>query len=361
MRLKSISQKFNSIIAYDFSCDVSGDNIEFIYEILKEKHALPRLISLYSRSSPGVLFEFTNQGAFSLGRGDFSAMASRMKEFLSIKNEDRKRFRGSTIVYGFSENIAGLDFELTKDIMKRAFIYDSTKKEDILFPDVVAPTPVHTFFNGVVLHEDEEKMIGYLFENTYGYNCRFVLDKTGLILFSTAYTNALLFEKLYERIVEHLDEDVKVIKDPEVEEYESFAQNPLHLLLNYPLISKEKLKTILIDIGIQFASLCYEENRHTLQKRKLEGNLTYFTNKMKYFIPEKEISFPIRAEMVNLLKQQGLFSQKSRDLMTLDLIPGQMTQIKNYFDKLSILDRNIPTFHEKTTMIHEEQSKLDEF
>ncbi|MBU7048452.1 MAG: hypothetical protein HXS54_18625 [Theionarchaea archaeon] len=361
LRLKSVSQKFDSALANDFSCDVSGNDIEFIYGILKENHVLPGLISLYSKSSPGVLFEFTNQGTFSLGRGDFITMASKMKEFLSVKNEDRKRFRGSTISYKFSRNIADLDFAFIKDIMKRAFIHDSIKKEDILFPDVVSPTPIRTHFNGVILYENEEQMKGYLFENTYGYNCKFALDKTGLILFSTVYTNALLFEKFYEKIVEHLDENVRVTADPVVKEYESLAQNPLLSLLNYPEIPREKLITILTDIGTQFASLCYEENRHELQKRKLEGNLVYFANKIKYFIPEKEISFPTRAGIVDLLKQQGLFSQKRRDMMTLDIVPGQMIQIKDYFDNLSALDKNISVYHERTMMLHEEQKKLDEF
>jgi hypothetical protein len=354
LRLKSISQKFDKNIAPEFSCDVTGDNIEFIYDTLKKNHALPRLISLYSKSSPGVLFEFTNQGAFSLGRGDLITMVSKMKEFLIAKNEDRKRFRVSTISYKFSENIAGIDFELIKDIMRRAFINDDIKKEDILFPDAVSPTSIHTYFNGVIINESKEKVMGYLFENIYGYNCKFVLDRKGLTLFSTVYTSALLFEKLYEKIIEHLDEDIEVIADPEMKEYESFAQNPLNSLSKYPEISEQELKNILIDIGTQFASLCYEENRQKLQKRKLEGNLSHFANKIKYFIPEQEIIFSTRAEMVNKLMKQGLFSQKTKELIIQNLVPGHPSQIRNYFNKLSI-------FHEKAKMIDKKQKKLDDF
>ena len=353
LKLKSVSQKFDSNIAYDFSCDIDGDNIEFIYETLKKHHGLPQSISVFSRDSPVALFEFTNQGAFSLGRGDFTTMVSKMKEFFSVKNNDRERFKVQTISYKFSDHILDLDFEFVKKIVKKAFIDDDIRKEDKLFPEKIQATPIHTYFNGVVFHEDYEKIMGYLFDNIHGYNCKFILDTKKLTLLQTTYTNALIYEKIYEEIVEHLDEKIHVIKNPEIKEYGFFTQNALNCLLNQSEISNEELINALMYIGTQFASLCYEENRHELHKTRVKWTSEQFSARINQFSAGQEISSPIRAKMMKSLKRQGLFYSKERKLI-LDLLPGKKTRIKNYFDKLS-------SFREDTDIIDEEQKTIDKW
>jgi hypothetical protein len=352
LKLKSISQKFDNRIAHDFSCDMDGDDIEFIYSILREHHGLPESISVFSRASPFVLFEFTNQGTFSLGRGDFKTMVSRMKEFFSIKSNDREKFRVSTILYRFSEHIVDLDFDFIKSIIKEAFIDDSIRKENRLFPNIIPAKTIHTHFSGVAVHENDERLMGYLFDNIYGYNCKFALDIKGITLLPTTYTNPLIFEKIYEKIVEHLDEGIDIISNPEVREYEFFAQNTLNPLLNYPSISNQEMINALIDIGTQFASLCYEENRQELHKTKVEWTSEQFSAKISQFSGGQEIRSLVRAEMIKLLENQGLFYSRGRKLI-LNLVPGNRAQIKSYFDKLSNFCKDI-------NMTDEKQKNLDD-
>jgi hypothetical protein len=108
----------------------------------------------------------------------------------------------------------------------------------------------------------------------------------------------------------------------------------------------------LIDIGTQFASLCYEENRQELHKTKVEWTSEQFSAKISQFSGGQEIRSLVRAEMIKLLENQGLFYSRGRKLI-LNLVPGNRAQIKSYFDKLSNFCKDI-------NMTDEKQKNLDD-